>query len=48
MKIKAINGAGLSSTSTSNGVFMSYLSQGLEPLSHVGIWDADPLINGDM
>ena len=48
VKIKAINGAGLSSTSTSNGVFISYLSQGLEPLLPVGIWDADPLIIGDM
>ena len=45
--VKATNGAGLSSVSTSNGVFISYMSQGLDPLSHVGVWDgtAD---HGDM
>ncbi|XP_048258717.1 uncharacterized protein LOC124137708 isoform X1 [Haliotis rufescens] len=39
--VKATNGAGLSTISTSNGIYMSYLSQGLEPLTHVGIWDGD-------
>ena len=48
MKIKAVNGAGLTTISTSNGVYISYLSQGLQPLSHVGVWDADPIIIGDM
>ena len=43
MKIKAVNGAGLATISTSNGVSISYLSQGLEPLSHIGIWDADSI-----
>ncbi|XP_048258679.1 uncharacterized protein LOC124137747 [Haliotis rufescens] len=39
--VKATNGAGLSTISTSNGIYMSYLSQGLEPLTHVGIWDGE-------
>ena len=43
VKIKAVNGAGLATISTSNGVSISYLSQGLEPLSHIGIWDADSI-----
>lgn len=39
MSVKAVNKAGLSSVSSSNGVYMSYLSQGRSPLSHVGIMD---------
>ncbi|KAK3104702.1 hypothetical protein FSP39_008103 [Pinctada imbricata] len=37
--VKAMNEAGLSSVATSNGIYMSYLSQGKEPLSPVGIMD---------
>ena len=48
VKIKAINGAGLSTISVSNGVFISYVSQGLSPLLPIGVWDADPVIIGDM
>lgn len=39
VSVKAVNKAGLSSVSSSNGVYMSYLSQGRPPLSHVGIMD---------
>ena len=39
MSIKGINGAGLTSVATSNGLYMSYLSQGMDPLSVVGIND---------
>lgn len=39
VSVKAVNKAGLSSVSSSNGVYMSYLSQGRSPLSHVGIMD---------
>ncbi|KAL3873866.1 hypothetical protein ACJMK2_036950, partial [Sinanodonta woodiana] len=40
--VKGINGASLMTVSTSDGVYLSYLSQGQEPLSHVGIWDHHP------
>ena len=46
--IKGINGAGYSTTATSDGVYISYLSQGLAPLMPVGIWDTDPVMIGDM
>ena len=39
VSVKAVNRAGLSSVSSSNGVYMSYLSQGRAPLSTVGIMD---------
>ncbi|XP_046574117.1 uncharacterized protein LOC124282192 [Haliotis rubra] len=39
--VKATNEADLSTISTSNGIYMSYLSQGLEPLTHIGIWDGE-------
>jgi hypothetical protein len=39
VSVKAINGADLSSVSTSNGVYISYLSQGRPPLSHIGVID---------
>ncbi|XP_063408918.1 uncharacterized protein LOC134692399 [Mytilus trossulus] len=39
VSIRGTNGAGLSSVATSNGVYLSYLSQGLPPLSHIGIND---------
>ena len=48
VKVKAFNGAGLSTISLSNGVFISYVSQGLSPLLPIGIWDADPATIGDM
>ena len=37
--MKGINGAGLTSVATSDGVYISYLSQGKDPLSHVGVMD---------
>lgn len=46
--VKATNGAGLSTVSASNGIYISYLSQGLEPFSVIGIWDTDPILIGDM
>ena len=39
MSVKGINGAGLTSVATSDGVYISYLSQGKDPLSHVGVMD---------
>ena len=39
VSVKGINGAGLSSVSTSNGVYLSYLSQGRPPLTHIGVID---------
>ncbi|KAK6174798.1 hypothetical protein SNE40_013376 [Patella caerulea] len=39
--IKATNGAGLSTISTSNGIYLSYVSQGLPALSYIGVWDGD-------
>ena len=48
MIIRAINGAGMSAVSISNGIFLSYVSQDLDTLSPVGVWDADPIIVGDM
>ncbi|XP_071152144.1 uncharacterized protein, partial [Mytilus edulis] len=39
VSIRGTNGAGLSSVATSNGVYLSYLSQGLQPLSHIAIND---------
>ncbi|KAK6192291.1 hypothetical protein SNE40_003784 [Patella caerulea] len=39
VSVKATNGAGLSTVSVSNGVSLSYISQKLEPLSHIGVWD---------
>ena len=40
--VKGINGAGLATSSSSNGVYLSYLSQGLKPLTQVYLADADP------
>ncbi|CAG2196989.1 unnamed protein product [Mytilus edulis] len=48
VSIKGTNGAGLSSVSSSNGLYLSYLSQGLPPLSHIGIADVTELSNVDM
>ncbi|XP_041378093.1 uncharacterized protein LOC121390363 [Gigantopelta aegis] len=39
--VHATNGAGLGTMATSNGVYMSYLSQGDEPLSHIAVSDTD-------
>ncbi|VDH98959.1 Hypothetical predicted protein [Mytilus galloprovincialis] len=39
VSVKGINGASLTSVATSNGLYMSYLSQGMDPLSHVGVND---------
>ncbi|XP_052081925.1 uncharacterized protein LOC127719726 isoform X2 [Mytilus californianus] len=39
VSVKGINGADLTSVATSNGLYMSYLSQGMAPLSHVGVAD---------
>lgn len=44
VSVKGINGAGLSSVSTSNGVYISYLSQGRPPLSQIGVID---MVNGE-
>ncbi|XP_062596534.1 uncharacterized protein LOC134257978, partial [Saccostrea cucullata] len=44
VSVKGINGAGLSSVATSNGVYMSYLSQGRPPLSHIGVIE---MVNGE-
>ncbi|XP_076076023.1 uncharacterized protein LOC143046845 [Mytilus galloprovincialis] len=48
VSIKGTNGAGLSSVSSSNGLYLSYLSQGLPPLSHIGIADVTELSNVDI
>ncbi|KAK3609657.1 hypothetical protein CHS0354_035942 [Potamilus streckersoni] len=48
VSVKGTNAAGLSSISTSNGVYMSYLSQGLAPLRHVGVYDYDKNSPGDI
>ncbi|CAG2247498.1 unnamed protein product [Mytilus edulis] len=45
VSIRGTNGAGVSSVATSNGVYISYLSQGLQPLSHIAI--SDVLENSD-
>ncbi|OPL32680.1 hypothetical protein AM593_07850, partial [Mytilus galloprovincialis] len=47
VSIKGTNGAGLSSVSSSNGLYLSYLSQGLPPLLHIGIADVTELSNVD-
>ncbi|CAG2246701.1 unnamed protein product [Mytilus edulis] len=39
VSVKGVNGADLTSVATSNGLYMSYLSQGMNPLSHVGVAD---------
>lgn len=39
VSVKGINGAGLSSVSTSDGVYISYLSQRKPPLSPIGVFD---------
>lgn len=44
VSVKGVNGAGLSSVSTTNGVYISYLSQGRTPLSHIGVID---MVNGE-
>lgn len=44
VSVKGVNGAGLSSVSTTNGVYISYLSQGRPPLSHIGVID---MVNGE-
>ena len=48
MSVRGTNGAGLSTVGTSNGVYMSYLSQGLEPLSHIGVYDVLKNSHGDV
>ncbi|CAC5409205.1 unnamed protein product [Mytilus coruscus] len=48
VSIKGTNGAGLSSVSSSNGLYLSYLSQGLPPLSLIGIADVTELSNVDI
>ncbi|XP_053401006.1 uncharacterized protein LOC123523226 isoform X2 [Mercenaria mercenaria] len=46
--LKATNFAGLTTSSYSNGVYLSYLSQGLPPLDHVGIYDSHQHSFGDV
>ncbi|XP_053400990.1 uncharacterized protein LOC123541000 [Mercenaria mercenaria] len=46
--IKASNFAGLTTSAYSNGVYLSYLSQGLPPLEHIGIYDANQHSVGDV
>ncbi|WAR05119.1 hypothetical protein MAR_020488, partial [Mya arenaria] len=46
--IKAENNAGKVTSIISNGVFMSYLSQGKPPLHHVGIYDYHQNSHGDI
>ncbi|VDI27589.1 Hypothetical predicted protein, partial [Mytilus galloprovincialis] len=48
VSVRGTNGAGLSSVGTSNGVHMSYLSQGLPPLSHIGVYDVLQNSHGDV
>jgi len=48
VSIKGTNGAGLSSVATSNGLYLSYLSQGLPPLSHIGVYDVLKGSHGDV
>ncbi|XP_067658325.1 uncharacterized protein [Haliotis asinina] len=45
--VKGTNGAGLSTIATSPGIYLSYLSQDLEPLTHVGVMDGNSQ-NGDL
>ncbi|KAK3612515.1 hypothetical protein CHS0354_024486 [Potamilus streckersoni] len=40
--LKGINGAGMSTVSTSNGIYLSYLSQGENPPQLIGVWDDNP------
>ncbi|XP_064643635.1 uncharacterized protein LOC135497733 [Lineus longissimus] len=39
--IKAFNAAGLSSSATSNGIYLSYVAQGLEPPNPISVFDGD-------
>ena len=39
VSVKGINGAGMSSATTSNGVYLSSLSQGRPPLTNIGVID---------
>ncbi|XP_076116641.1 uncharacterized protein LOC143084119 [Mytilus galloprovincialis] len=48
VSIKGTNGAGLSSVATSNGLFLSYISQGLPPLTHIGVYDVLKGSHGDV
>ncbi|KAK3101936.1 hypothetical protein FSP39_007496 [Pinctada imbricata] len=42
VSIKGVNGAGSTSVSTTNGIYMSYLSQGLDPIYPVYVNDLVP------
>jgi len=48
VSVRGTNGAGLSSVGTSNALYMSYLSQGLPPLSHIGVYDVLENSHGDV
>jgi hypothetical protein len=48
VSVRGTNGAGLSSVGTSNALYMSYLSQGLSPLSHIGVYDVLENSHGDV
>ena len=48
VSVRGTNGAGLSSVGTSNGLYLSYLSQGLAPLSHIGVYDVLENSHGDV
>jgi hypothetical protein len=37
--IKGYNGAGLFSITVSNGIYLTYLGQGLQPLRPIEVWD---------
>ena len=46
--VKAANFAGHTTSAYSNGVYLSYISQGLPPLQHIGIYDAHQHSVGDV
>jgi len=48
VSVRAVNAGGMTTTVHSNGVFLSYLSQGLPPLQHIGVYDAHKNAHGDM
>ncbi|KAK3788402.1 hypothetical protein RRG08_044436, partial [Elysia crispata] len=41
VSVKAFNGAGMATVATSNGVYISYISQGINPPSPFSVWDRD-------
>lgn len=47
ISVKAFNGAGMATVATSNGVYLSYISQGITPPQPFSVWDQDST-EGDM